>query len=122
MLNKERYAKEIFDIACSGHSIAVENGKVFPCNETSCRNCIGCSDISVWCNSEYVEPFVDWSKVEVDTPILVRNEKMASNDWQRRHFAKYANGRVYAYTNGETSWSVCGDTNVSSWDYAKLAE
>lgn len=58
---------------------------------------------------------IDWSKVEVDTKILVRNNEDCN--WERRYFAKYENGRVYAYDSGQTSWSA---TTSFSWDFAKL--
>lgn len=60
---------------------------------------------------------VDWSKVEVDTPILVRNDGIV---WVRSYFAEYKNGKVRTYFNGATSWS--SDGRMVSWDYAKLAE
>lgn len=60
---------------------------------------------------------IDWYKVAVDTPILVRDSE---NDyWHERHFAKYVNGRVYAWNDGKTSWTKDG---VTAWEYAKLAE
>lgn len=48
---------------------------------------------------------VDWSKVAVDTPIIVK-EKI----YLKRHFAKFENGFVYYYNNGRTSWT--GDYTV----------
>lgn len=60
---------------------------------------------------------VDWSKVEVDTPILVRNDGIV---WVRSYFAEYKSGKVRTYFNGATSWS--SDGRMVSWDYAKLAE
>lgn len=65
------------------------------------------------------EPEVDWSEVEVDTPILVRNEPYEA--WNRRYFAKYEDGIVYAWCNGATSWSLI-DKDMLDWEYAKLAE
>ncbi len=64
-----------------------------------------------------VEPEVDWSKVPVDTPILVRNSK--DDAWYKKYFAEYKNGRVYAWDGGGTSWSSVTHT---PWEYAKLAE
>ena len=66
------------------------------------------------------EPEVDWSKVEVDTPILVRTVEWA--EWARRYFAKYEDGMVYVWNLGRTSWSATYDKDVSAWPYAKLAE
>lgn len=61
---------------------------------------------------------VDWSKVEVDTPILVKNYEDA--EWKKRYFAEYRDGRVYAWANGQTSWTTGGCKLV--WNCAKLAE
>lgn len=63
---------------------------------------------------------VYWSKVPVDTPILVSdfNEK----NWEKRHFAFFDNERVYAWISGTTSWSTDDDKEAMSWKYAKLAE
>ena len=72
-----------------------------------------------WCESEYVEPPVDWSKVSVDTPILVRFSG-DDKDWVKRHFARYDNGQVRAWINGTTSWTANGKSDT--WTYAKLAE
>lgn len=63
---------------------------------------------------------VDWSKVAVDTPILVRDSEEEA--WRKRHFAKYENGIVYAWGYGATSWSARGSGDISDWKMAKLAE
>lgn len=70
----------------------------------------------LWLDEEYEEPEVDWSKVEVDTPILV---SMSGQNWKRRHFAGYRNGTVYAFKDGATSWTINLKTE---WPYVKLAE
>ena len=126
MKNKEKYAKEIFEIACSGSKIAIDKntGKICACGLLKCRDCIFdkryCAEtLKHWCESEYVEPPVDWSKVPVDTPILVR---FSGDDkyWVKRHFARYDNGQVRAWINGTTSWTANGKSDT--WTYAKLAE
>lgn len=126
MLNKEKYAKEILNIACKGDKIAICNGKLTACDDTHCINCdfrrpSDCNEKTLkWANSEYVEPPVDWSKIPVDTPILVRlTEKDA---WIHRYFAKYENEIVYAWECGATSWSTEDSDDVCEWKYAKLAE
>lgn len=68
---------------------------------------------------EKAEVSVDWSKVAVDTPILVSNR---GKIWSKRYFAKYEHGKVYAFDDGRTSWSITGNFEVSSWEYAKLTE
>ena len=41
MKNKEKFAEEILDIACSGNSIAMirESGRIAPCCSTLCVEC-----------------------------------------------------------------------------------
>ena len=64
---------------------------------------------------------IDWYKVAVDTPILVRDSESEAA-WRHRYFAKYANGIVYAWMNGCTSWSTSDDDCIFAWEFAKLAE
>ena len=45
---------------------------------------------------------VDWSKVAVDTPIIV-NELFSVE--VRRYFKEYKDGKVYYFSGGRTSWS-----------------
>ena len=125
MLNKENYAKKILEIACKGDKIAICNGKMTSCDDLLCKDCdFGYSDcsekIKKWADSEYAEPPVDWGKVPVDAPILVRHGE--KDTWIRRYFAKCENGMVYAWEGGATSWSADGPTDVCDWKYAKLAE
>ena len=43
--------------------------------------------------------------------------------WVKRYFAKYEDGKIYAWDNGSTSWSADNASNrCSNWDCAKLAE
>lgn len=68
---------------------------------------------------EYIG-IVDWSKVPVDTPILVSFDGC---NWFKKYFAKVQNNTVYAFDGGATSWSVANKKYcVISWKYAKLAE
>ena len=67
---------------------------------------------------------VDWSKVQVDTKILVSED---GKDWYRRYFAKYENGFIYAFPDGLSSFTACykpecGYRRVCAWKYAKLYE
>lgn len=127
MTNREKFAEKILDIACNGSKIAVNKATLEPiaCYELECKDCLFnthsygyCGDkTEKWANSEYVEPPVDWSKVAVDTPILVRDKIFYQ--WVKRYFAKYENGSVYAWSNGTTSWS--GD-RCTPWKLAKLPE
>lgn len=68
---------------------------------------------------------VDWSKVQVDTKILVSED---GKDWYRRHFAKYEGGIIYAFPDGLSSFTARykpeygGYRRVCAWKYAKLYE
>ena len=128
MTNKEKYGNEIIELAVNKGIFALKDGKPMLCRDINCKDC----DFYVitaykgntykfreWLNSEYVEPPVDWSKVAVDTPILVRD--FVGGEWARRYFAKYENGIVYAWENGATSWSA-HRSNITDWGMAKLAE
>ena len=85
------------------------------------HDCIRCLVLQMlWLLEEYKEPEeleIDWSKIKVDTPILVRQGK--NGEWLERHFAKYENGDVYAWVDGQTSWT---GADKIKWKYAKLAE
>ena len=62
---------------------------------------------------------IDWSKVPVDTPILVSND---NKGWIKRYFARYEDGNVYCWLNGKTSWTAICELSIGHWDYAKLAD
>ena len=85
------------------------------------HDCIRCLVLQMlWLMEEYEEseePKVDWSKVKVDTPILVKQGK--NGEWLERHFAKYENGDVYAWVDGQTSWT---GADKIKWKYARLPE
>ncbi len=128
MKNKDRFREKILEIACTGDVVAVVNGEPVPCKGTNCKVCdLHCENHRTisrpcaegrkeWCESEYIE--IDWSKVAVDTPILVRDKECYA--WKKRYFAKYEYGYVYAWNDGADSWSSNGYR--SPWKIAKLAE
>ncbi|MDU4780636.1 MAG: hypothetical protein E6X90_01535 [Veillonella sp.] len=68
---------------------------------------------------EYIG-IVDWSKVEVNTPILVKQNEQ--DKWEKRHFAYFKDERVYAWLCGATSWSADYEGDTTDWNFAKLAE
>lgn len=73
-----------------------------------------CETIYTLKNKE--ETKVDWSKVPVDTKILVSNDGL---NWHNRHFAKFIYDNVFAWDAGATSWTTC---RVTKWKYARLKE
>lgn len=68
-------------------------------------------------NFEEIINDIDWSKVPVDTKILVSDNK---ETWYKRYFAKYENEKIYAWGNGKTSFTAKYNNDVISWKYAKL--
>lgn len=72
MLNKEKYAKEIANIAIRNINIALKNDKPVSCREIHCSECkrhlngVGCfeSILLKWGNSEYKEPILDETEKE----------------------------------------------------------
>lgn len=65
MKNKERYAKEIIEIACSGDDVAVckYTGKPIDCYDIECDECLfgdkSCTKLRrEWAESEYIEKLV----------------------------------------------------------------
>ena len=118
MKNYEKYADEIRgynDIEFCKDFVKPYILKSYECNGI----CIRCSMLQMlWLLEEYKEPEVDWSKVEVDTPILVRNTD--NEEWNKRYFARYENGTIYAWISGRTSWNAYDDDDVFVWKYAKL--
>lgn len=118
MKNYERYADKIR--AYEGTNFCDDFIRTHILKSSDCRgmNCAACRMLQMtWLLEEYKEPEVDWSKMEVDTPILVRERE--DDVWIRRYFAKYKDGAVYAWVDGRTSWT----TNcTTTWKYVKLAE
>lgn len=62
MKNKEKFEKEIMEIACSGNSIAIieKSGRIVPCDVNRCSLCLfrgyDCKENTrEWAESEYVE-------------------------------------------------------------------
>lgn len=76
MKNKEKYAKEIMDIACSGNRIAVMkgSGRIVPCDGVLCSVCLFCSSIDCRKNIK------DWSESEyVEKPVISERDKAFLN-------------------------------------------
>lgn len=126
MLNIEKFYDELRELkvmplcfslidgrleACTGQCACCQFDKGEPDCAENCKE---------WLFSKYEEPKIDWSKVKVDTPILVRDSEKAA--WERRYFARFEDGEVSAWNGGLTSWTADDEKNVCFWKYAKLAE
>lgn len=127
MTNREKYVNEILDIAGKGKVLAVDKstGKPIECDSLSrCENCLfydkenrKCGNRKWWLDSEYV----DWTKVAVDTPILVSDDP-EFKIVRKGHFAQYTYGVIYTFSEGMTSWTATWRTHqITGWNYAKLA-
>ena len=124
MLNIEYYKDELKEIIIRNIGINAITGKPKMCDDLFCLDCVfndrdACSPKKVeqWLQSEHVEQ-VDWSKVKVDTPILVSED---AKEWNKRYFAKFEYGVVWSFCDGRTSWTARKNDTIS-WKYAKLAE
>lgn len=117
MKNKERYAKEIVDVACGGGNIAVtkEGERVVRCRDIDCSECLfvicNCeNEIKEWAESEYIEKPKISKKDKVFLDYL-KDYKCVARD---------GDGKLYAYTFipkkilSCASWGVDGDSkNIS---------
>lgn len=132
MLNKEKYKEDIMQVVLDGEIIAFDLTKsaVTACSETDCHYCLFKDECRIneshaiaarreWLNSEYDKPEIDWNKVPIDTPILVKNYN--NKAWEKRHFCKYEDDTIYAWDYGMTSWSANDYDDVSGWTYATIS-
>ena len=129
MLNIEYYKDKLVELGViDPDRLAVISEQLQVCETVHCCECLFnpygslCSvDALNWLFSEYKEQEVDWSKVKVDTPILVKDTE--DEEWDKRYFAKFECGVVWSFCDGRTSWSKRKTRNdIISWKYAKLAE
>lgn len=78
MLNKEKYAKEIAEIAVNNETIALKDNKPISCREIHCIDCeqnvhgYGCSmkKLTEWANSEYKEPVLTEEEKEYLSSVI----------------------------------------------------
>lgn len=131
MKNKEKFAKEIIGITCSGDILAMSDGVLRGCNGLKCKECnfyngnLGCGKNRIkWAESEYIEPRyeTDWASVPVDTPVI-------SSSGYRYYFAGYHEGNSFidVFLQGRTSWSsenftksICKNTSELAREKDKI--
>ena len=129
MKNYEKYKDKIrgYEFNTDGGYFCDEFIMPYILKKDNCDG-IGCEHCHIlqmiWLLEEYEEPKeepkepeIDWNKVKVDTPILVKDKE--NEEWKKRHFAKYEDGRIHVWNNGSTSWSAC---RMYDYKYAKLPE
>lgn len=131
MTNYEKYKDEILKalFVIGNVGLSKKNHKITRCDDLICEKNCGLSideygncppeSIQNWLDSEYVEPKkeeVDWSKVPIDTKILVSTDEI---NWYRRYFAgidRCTNERL-AWLDGATSWA---NRSTRAWKHVKL--
>lgn len=137
MTNYEKY-KESVDLILQKDTEEIlafnkNTEEVAVCQHLDCEDCLfyrnigGCycsKNTMRWLVSEYKEPVeaeVDWTKVPVDTPVLVSSNKKF---WYNRYFAGVDDdGRLFIFPNGRTSWSNKGSSRmIMPYKYIKLAK
>ena len=119
MKNYEKYADKIKEYKGNNfcNNFIVPNVlKEKDCHSVGCNLCRALQ--TIWLLEEYEEVGVDWSKVKIDTPIMVRDDECG--EWVRRCFAKFEDSTIYAWSDGRTSWT--GEGQMTIWNYVKLAE
>ena len=104
MKNKEKYAKEIMEIACSGDSTAIieKSGRIVPCDVNRCSLCLfrgyDCKESTrKWAESEYTEKLVI-SKRDVSFLDYLKYYKYIARDDDEE---------LYVYTSIPTKRSDC---------------
>lgn len=133
MTNREKYREQIIDICAMSERPILNADRLTGCSSRDCKGCpnwyrsqsffgtgFSCKaqkDFNKWLEEE-CKPEVDWSRVPVDTPILVKNDR-SSDKWLKRHFAYCYDNEVYAWKNGMTSYTS-QKVPASVWQYAKL--
>ena len=118
MKNYEKYADEIRGY--KGNNFCKDFVMPYIMKSDNCGGlaCGACYMLqTIWLLENYEEPEVDWSKVPVDTPILVKDHE--DGEWLKRYFAKYEDEYIYAWGNGCTRWNA---DNMYTWNYTKLTE
>ena len=134
MINYEKYKDEIdeiFDTNDGTIAINKNTNEITNCSDFECSKClfsarynntIFCAiTMAKWLVSEYKEPEIDWSKVAVDTPVLISVDGKNGN-WFNRYFAGVnEKGQPTAFCYGATQWSN-GYKEPCHFKYIKLAE
>lgn len=121
MTNGEKYKNEILNYINGNFCEDFVKTKILKSYGKECggMTCVQCRMLQMmWLNEEYKEPEIDWSKVPVNTKILVRDSE--NGEWVKRYFSEYRNGLVYAFADGATSFSANQNSPTSPWYCAKL--
>ena len=134
-MNNYENQREIIDaILNSNNNIAIDidTNKITTCKGLACSICLffgeynentSCySNTIKWLVAEYVEPVepeIDWSKVPIDTAVLI---SVDNKNWFNRYFAGVnEKGQPTVFCYEATQWSN-GYEEPCHFKYIKLAE
>lgn len=94
MKNKEKYEKEILEIACNGDSIAVKNNKV------ACCRCLDCSECLFNCLGDCRKQVRKWAESEyIEKPVISKRDIVILDYFRSnlKYIARNENGKLFAY-------------------------
>lgn len=123
MKNKEKYAKNIVEIACDGNDVAVRKstGKPIDCDDIECGECLLLGDKSCtelrreWAESEYIEKPVISKKDRAFLECIGKGIKYITRDM---------NGGLFIYVIKPHKlidcWGSCGVEPNKSLEFFKL--
>lgn len=113
MKNREKYEKEILDIACTGEKIAIDKRtmQIRSCTGLSCGHCLfigydRCdTKLSEWAESKYIEK-----------PVISKRDSVILDYFKSnlKYIARNEDGKLFAYEaqprKGKTYWKcTCGN-------------
>lgn len=110
MKNKEKYAKEIMEVACSGDSIAVTKGseRIVQCSSITCSECLftpfDCvKEIRGWVEQEYIEK-----------PVISKKDRafLEYINANTIYIARDLNGDLYVYIGKPHKLIDCWESDV----------
>ena len=116
MKNKEKYIDLIIECVANSNNCQFARRIIkINCNITSCSECH--NRVKQWLEAEYEEPKIDWSKVPINTPVIVWNNEMFKYN---RYFAGLSeDGSILTFINGGTKWS--SEDVKCAWNNVELA-
>lgn len=130
MKNKEKYAKEILEIACNGDAVAISKttGKPNRCGNVGCEDCMrytgrpGCAEkrLREWAESGYIEKPVISKRDRAFLDYLVEDFKYMARDKINAN-ALYAYDKEPYKSNNDDYWIGNGRRYCALSSYVNVA-
>lgn len=111
MKNKEKYVKEIVELACDGNRIAIvrQTGEIISCYGLPCRECLFQSD-----RGQCKEKAREWAEAEyIEKPVISKRDRVFLEYIRERYkyIARDENGNLFAYETHPRKVGTCWNTN-----------